>query len=130
MDNILSILLSHRMDTMVEDMMLDVVEEGQERETMDLNICQEEHTMDLMWKNFSSYCTTNTEEVVISTMDDLEQEMMTSLEPSKEHHQTWDILEQARGMKMRRGRKDKVHNWTRRLGDDNIEQQTYNRTNN
>jgi hypothetical protein len=38
MDNILSILLSHRMDTMVEDMMLDVVEEGQERETMDLNI--------------------------------------------------------------------------------------------
>jgi hypothetical protein len=62
------------MDTMVEDMMLDVVEEDQEHETMDLDICQEGHTMDLMWINLSSYRTTNTEEVVTSTKDNLEED--------------------------------------------------------
>ena len=28
---------------------------------------------------------------------------------------TWDIHEQARGLKRKRGRKDKIHNWTRYL---------------
>jgi hypothetical protein len=49
---------------------------------------------------------------------------------TKDHHLTWDILDQAKGKKRERGMKDKVHNWTRRLGEDNIGQRTYTRMNN
>jgi hypothetical protein len=85
---------------------------------MDIDLAQEEDIMDKMVVELVLDGSSGTEDRRV--MELVEEEHLVEQVQTG----TWDVGEQARGLKRKRGKKDKVYNWTRYLSSCGRKRQT------